>query len=200
LEDCPVASKKKVLERDCLPLKLYSVTLTTTFHIEPTKGGVMKHLSIILAIVVLCAVPAVAQNWTAEQKEVIAAVKKCNDLWSEAVMKKDMNHYVSQCEPEDTRWWSTDKGVPDDRADLSLSAKLHWPNLKSDVNHDFDPVAVRIHGNMAFIYHYDIWVQTNVDGNKSTFNRKNLWIYQKQGDKWVYIEGMSYLMDDTTVY
>ena len=53
-----------------------------------------------------------AQSWSSEQQELIAAVKRCNDGWSESIKQKKFDLFQTAC-PETASavyWYTTQKG------------------------------------------------------------------------------------------
>ena len=53
-----------------------------------------------------------AQRWSSEQQELIAAVKRCNDGWSESIKQQKFDLFQTAC-PETASavyWYTTQKG------------------------------------------------------------------------------------------
>lgn len=141
-------------------------------------------------LVTLCFVsPALAKDWSPAQQEVIDRVEWCHDRWLDAFDKKNIDVYFDACAEEDSLVWFTSNGVPSTQ-DRARRGALGWSQVKSVYWEDFYPIEVRIHGDTAFVYSVGTWVVDMTDGETNRIERRELWVYHKEGGTWRLIEGM----------
>ena len=135
-----------------------------------------------------------AQNWTAEQQEIIDLNQACWEAWNTedpAEMRRVCNEH-----PEATHWW-TPNGAPtvgwfENNGDRWVEAFL---SRSSQVYFEIIPLAVSIFDNTAQIYFWATSTEQDNDGKLTTTSRKQLNIWQKMDGRWTWIGGMTVLED-----
>jgi len=141
-------------------------------------------------VAVLCVVsPALAKDWSPAQQEVIDRVEWCYDRWLDAFDKKNVGVYFDACAEDDSLVWFTDNGAPSTQDRARRMAPV-WSRMKNVYWEDFYPLEVRIHGDTAFVYSVSTWVGEPTDGEPNRVERRELWVYHKEGGTWRLIEGM----------
>ncbi len=147
----------------------------------------MRHfMNIRVALVVLCATvfiasPLLAQEWSAAQKEVWKNVETYIDLWA----KRDLEGFLDYFHTDYSGWFNS-ASLPSDKASTRKWISHSFQTTKISV-YEVNPVAIKIHGNVAIAHYYYSFIRKDADGKES--NRSGRWtgILMKQGDKWVLI-------------
>ncbi|MGE5236922.1 MAG: YybH family protein [Acidobacteriota bacterium] len=147
----------------------------------------MKHavravgfVSVVCVLAVLAG-PAHAQEWSAVQKEVWQNVE---NYWA-LDAKGDVEGFMAYFAP-DYVGWSNDTVMPGDKATVKKFITQEY-QLSKTLIYDIKPVAIQVHGNIAFVdYYYQQMMKTS-EGKVE--NVKGRWtdILMKQGDRWVLI-------------
>ena len=134
--------------------------------------------------------PAVAKDWSAEQQEVVDRVEWCHDRFLDAFEKKNIDVYFDACAEKDSLVWFTNNGAPSTQDRGRRVAANWWGQVKEAYWEDFYPFEVRIHGDTAFVYSVSTWVSQLTDGETNRVERRELWVYHREGGTWRLIEGM----------
>lgn len=150
----------------------------------------MKYLIVILS---LALTPFMyAQNWTPEQLEILDKVKSGWTLWSEAVEKGDLDHWMDNFQPtEDFNGWWTSEGAVVDNTDFDVFAKTYLRTVKATQWEAIIPQSIRIFDNTAIIYFYSIYHSQDMDGKWSRHEQKRMEVYRKLKGKWRWTACMS---------
>jgi len=148
----------------------------------------MRTLTLALAAS-LVAVPAGAQEWSAEQQGLIDHVTMCWEIWVDALADETPNRFFDAC-PNDERahWWWTAEGVPGSAAVVRRNWKFiravddDWVSLR--------PVYVDMFGDVGVIHMYGYWRANTPDGKVVT-EAKRTEVYQRRDGRWVFIGGQN---------
>jgi ketosteroid isomerase-like protein len=135
----------------------------------------------IVCLLAVVAVPASAQEWSSIQKEVWQNVE---NYWA-LDAKGDVEGFMAYFAP-DYVGWSNDSAMPGNKATVKKFISQEY-QLSKTLVYDITPVAIQVHGDIAFVdYYYQQMVRTS-EGKVE--NVKGRWtdILQKQGDRWVLI-------------
>jgi len=137
--------------------------------------------SIILCVIVFVAPPLLAQEWSAAQKGVWKNVEAYWDLWA----KRDLEGFLSYFHTDYSGWFNR-ASLPSDKASGRKGISHSFQTIKILVR-EINPVAIKIHGNVAIAHYYFSFIRRDAEGKES--NRSGRWtdILMKQGDKWVLI-------------
>ena len=122
-----------------------------------------------------------AQEWSTEQKEVWKNVETYWDL----ARKGDIEGVLVYLH-NDFSGWNNLSPLPDDRATRVKYIKFYWPKSKSLFS-DVQPLAIKIHGNVAIVHYSYTTVSKSGDEKEKTEQGRWTDILLKQGDKWVMI-------------
>ena len=146
----------------------------------------MRSLFLIAAAFLIVA-PAAAQQWTADQQEVISQLEECWDIWLEAASEGQPDAWLDRC-TDDFRYWGDETGAPNDAAMLRrlwseiVQADEHWIELR--------PLDVRIVGDVAIVHFYGSW--NGLEGEERvTRERKRTEVFRKVDGRWLLIAGHS---------
>ena len=154
------------------------------------KGASAVFCAVLL---VLLAGSAMAQEWSAEQKEVIAHIKTCWDANVRAYQEKNSDPFFAACPCEkDAYWWVASEGAP--RQFMNLTARLTAEDLLWSIKRqnwlDLRPLSIKIDGDLALIYYYSTWIVENYRGEISQFEQKHFEVYRKKNGRWTFLGGM----------
>ena len=155
----------------------------------------MKKASVVLCalLLLLSAGSAMAQEWSAEQKEVIAQIKACWDANIRAHQDKNTDHFFAACPCEkDAYWWVTGEGAP--RQFMNLEARLtaeglYW-QMKRENWLDIRPLSIKIDGDVALFHGYSVWIIENYRGEIFQVEQKHFDVLRKKNGRWTYLGGM----------
>ena len=140
---------------------------------------------LLFAVLLLIPTSTQAQQWSAEEQEVLNHVEECFASFTEASELNDPQVWVRRCRPTDESlfWWAPNAGP------ISLEALLRdWeltlPKSKRFSSIGFEPMRIRLIDDMAFVYGYTSWYDEQEDGSLNYFHDKRLEVYRKQGGLW----------------
>lgn len=153
----------------------------------------MKKLS-FLVLVLFISFSVSAQNWTAEQKEVIEHIKSCWDGWNKAFVEKNFDFWAEVCPCENGHaYWFTNQGAPEMGIDAVKRAMnnglLSW-EMKRIKWTDLRPLSVKIDENVALVHFYAYSIIEDYKGNISQVEQKRFEVFRKKEGKWTLIGGM----------
>ena len=138
-------------------------------------------LVITLCLTLFISVQLSAQEWSDKQKEVW---KNVETYWNLDV-KRDLEGVLSYFHDDYSGWFNR-SALPSNKASTSKSF-AHFFETTKILLQEIQPVAIKIHGNMAIVHYYYSRLVKDVEGKER--NRSGRWtdILMKQGDKWLLI-------------
>jgi ketosteroid isomerase-like protein len=140
-------------------------------------------VSLLTVVVVGLALPSqlAAQEWSAEQQEVWETVQTYLDFANKGDAEGFMSYFH-----EDFLGWDRSQLVPTNKADRWLMVEHNLATRRA-VWRILKPVAIKIHGDVAIAYYYQILTLRYAEGEVRTGQSQWMDILMKQGDKWVLI-------------
>ena len=148
-------------------------------------------LSVVLILCFLFSFPLIAQNWTADQQEVLDQIKKGWSSWEEAVNAKDLNIWLDKFQPADdfTGWWTSDGGLWTLEKD-----KRTFDSWVKDVNNFYwegvQPLSIKVYGDVALAYFYSTYNMEDKTGKTTRMEDKRLEVYRKVDGIWRWSDAM----------
>ncbi len=141
----------------------------------------IKCFLVAASLILLASGQVLAQEWSAMQKEVW---KNVETYWGLEV-KGDLEGLLSYFH-EDYSGWFNRSALPGNKA-ATRDFFTHALETEKILLQDIQPVAIKIHGNIAIVHYYFSRLVKDVEGKER--NRNGRWtdILLKQGDKWVLI-------------
>lgn len=113
-------------------------------------------VALALLVGLSSATEVTAQNWSEAQQEVLDGMKRCWDLWMDAVNSGSPEAFQAQCQTDDSTFWLATDGVPaTDRGFLGrgwgveVGMDLAWLDLR--------PIHVAVDDDVAIIHFYGYW-------------------------------------------
>lgn len=152
----------------------------------------MKRFVLIVGIIgMIFSSNVFAQNWNAEQKEILERVKTGWTLWQKALLNKDLSIWLDGFEPsEDFQgWWVSDGALWNLDAD-KRTFDDYVRRIKGFYWETIHPLSIRVFDDVALIYFYVTFNEQDQNGTWSRVENKRLEIYRKQGGKWRWTDGM----------
>jgi ketosteroid isomerase-like protein len=143
--------------------------------------------SILAAMALALAAPLSAQQWTAEQQEVITQLEECWDIWVGALNEGRPDAWLDRC-TDDFRYWGDEVGAPNGSADARrtwtevMEADEYWVSLK--------PLDIRVVGDVAIMHFYGSWNGREGD-ERVTLERKRTEVFRNVNGRWLLIAGHS---------
>jgi len=122
-----------------------------------------------------------AQEWSDKQKEVWKSVEGYADMANKGDVEGFMSYFHS-----DYSGWSINDALPGNKEQVRKGVTHRFPT-RTTLLSDIQPVAIKIHGNVAIVHYY--WSRLRKDAEGKERNSSGRWtdILMKQGDKWVLI-------------
>ena len=121
------------------------------------------------------------QEWSTAQKEVW---KNVSTYWG-IMSKGDVAGFMEYFDADYVGWDNGDV-LPSNKEVTKKWVEYAYQGVKVPV-YDIKPVAIKIHGEIAFVDYYYSMVKESKDGKKSFENGRWTDILMKKGDKWVLI-------------
>ena len=142
----------------------------------------------LYAIVILCfliCLPLTAQNWTAEEQEILDQIKKDWTYWEEAVKAKDLNIWLDNVQHTDdfSGWWTSEGGL----WTLENDKRFFDEWVKSVKNYYWEgiyPLSIKVYDNFALIYFYATYNLEDNNGKTTRYEDKRLVVYRKVDGIW----------------
>lgn len=136
---------------------------------------------VVVGFFVFGSAPAFAQEWSKAQKEVWRTVEKAWELMA----KRDLDGFLSMLH-DDYSGWYYESAMPGCKETARKWGEYYYKKSKVLV-WDIKPVAIKVHGNFAFVHYYYSALYEEEKGEE-TFS-KGRWtdILKKEGDKWLLI-------------
>ena len=149
-------------------------------------------MSTVLVTIVVAALSAsapLAQQWTAEQQEVISLTQNCWEAWEE----ESTASIESAC-PDHPRavGWATSEDVPSpgwSERNLDNWATAFFPRTEP-LYMEIRPLAVEIFGDTALYHFWALWTEEGPNGEVTTWTRKQLDVWSRAEGRWQWIGGM----------
>lgn len=141
-------------------------------------------LTFLLATAI--ATPAAAQNWTAEQQEIIDFGHACWTTWA----TEDWGTYEQAC-PMDrgARYRDMAESVPSyGHRSWRPWSEAMWPHLDA-LHYEHRPIAVQVLGDVAMYYFFASYFNSDTKGDISTFTQHELAVFERRDAGWVLIGG-----------
>ena len=155
----------------------------------------MKKLFMVLPLVfLLCSFlieskPIHAEEWTAEQKEIVDWFKKYTEVAIEGDLEGIWSHFHNKFSGWDYLK-VMNEGVPYDMAWLQNSHKELYKNLKM-VLFEIEPLEIKIAGNIAIVHVNFVEKLQDSEGNEITYSGPWTSALIKQDGKWLFMSWSS---------
>jgi len=152
--------------------------------------GITKLGVLVIGVLLLVPGPSLAQQWTAEEQEIIDLNFSCWEAWA----AEDLNAVRQTCnEHPDARGWWTADGAPQvgwfeknaERWSAAFHPRGNW------IYFDIRPLSVKIFNDTAFIHFWATHTHEDSKGDTVTQTQKQLNIWQRVEGRWTWIGGMA---------
>lgn len=151
----------------------------------------MRVQTLLILGVSLFSTPLVAQEWSAEQREVLQFVDGCWEAWARSVEAHDDSIWRSACRPaENLKWWWMPDPVPETFDTLERQFAWQVENIERVVWWDVRPIAVQLAGDVAIVMLYSEGSWVGTDGEPFNFGSKRLEVFERDGSNWSFLASM----------
>lgn len=138
----------------------------------------------LTSLALLVATPAFAQQWTAEQQEVIDVIEACWDAWA----AEDLSAINATCnEHPEAVFWLTNEATPrrewPERHRDDYLAGVYWPRTDVIYN-EIQPLNVLVLDDVALVHFWALIVEEDTDGERRTIRQKRFDVYTRIGGQW----------------
>lgn len=121
------------------------------------------------------------QEWSDKQKEVWQNVETYWDLDA----KRDLEGALSYFHDDYSGWFNR-SALPSNKAS-TRKFLAHFFGTTTILLQEIQPVAIKIHGNMAIVHYYYSRLVKDVEGKERNWRGRWTDILMQQGDKWLLI-------------
>ena len=143
-----------------------------------TKGLV---ISFAAGLMMFASTALFAQEWSAPQKEVW---KNVEAYWAQDAAG-NTEGFLAYFHA-DYMGWDSGRAVPGGK-DAARKFITHGHKTSKTLVYDIQPVAIKIHGNVAFAHYHYVQIAKDEAGKAKETSGRWTDILMKQGDKWVLI-------------
>ena len=146
----------------------------------------MKTKSILKATIILCGImliwslPAIGQEWTAEQKEVWSVLEK---RWEK--MQEGNYGFIINGIHEDALMWMHDKNTPFNKPTVT-SVYERWIYWARPVKYEIKPYSIQVFGDIANVMYAYKWEAEK----KWSGHSRTLITFKKENGKWLIISSL----------
>jgi len=144
----------------------------------------------VLGFIALGSTPLFAQEWSEAQKEVWDTIKKAWELSAQ----RDLDGFLSMLH-DDYSGWYYESAMPGSKESARKWGSYYYKKTKVLV-WDIKPVAVKVHGNFAFVHYYYSLLHEEKKGEEEFSQGRWTDILKKEGDKWLLIGDHGGEMED----
>ena len=144
----------------------------------------IKSIFIVLCLTLLSSAQLFGQEWSEEQKEVWNTVETYMGLSAKGDLEGFMGYFH-----DDYSGWSNQDALPGNKASTRKFLS-HIFKARKILVQDLQPVAIKIHSNVAIVQYYYTRILKDAEGKEKNVSGRWTDILLKQGDKW-YIIGDS---------
>ena len=141
----------------------------------------VNSLVITLCLTLFISVQLSAQEWSDKQKEVWKNLEARDDLANKGDVEGFLSYFHS-----DFSGWSINDALPRNKEQVRKRVTHRFPTGTTLLS-DMQPVAIKIHGNVAIVHFYYSGLRKDVEGKERNISGRWTEILMKQGDKWVLI-------------
>jgi ketosteroid isomerase-like protein len=146
----------------------------------------MKRFTIVLfvlaAFILLASMQVFAQEWSAAQKDVWKNVEAYTALGMEKNLEGFLEYFHT-----DYCGWEYGDPMPTDKSDVRRFLEHTGWKTRTILTYDVKPVAIKIHGDVAFVHYYYTTIYKDAEGKEKSSAGRWTDILMKQGNKWVMI-------------
>ena len=132
-------------------------------------------------LMMFASLPLFAQEWSAPQKEVWKNVEAYWALDAAGNTEGFLAYFHA-----DYMGWDNGRAVPAGK-DVARKFITHGHKTSKTLVYDIQPVAIKIHGNVAFAHYHYVQITKDEAGKEKESSGRWTDILTKQGDKWVMI-------------
>jgi len=136
---------------------------------------------LIVVLALMLSASAMAQEWTAEQKEVWENVEAYWDYGAQHDLDGMLSYFH-----DDYLGWSTSSPLPDGKAEVRKWASHQFATTTA-VLHTIQPVGIVIHGDIAIVHYYYSDLEKDAKDEEKYSQGRWTDILKKQGDRWLLI-------------
>ena len=141
----------------------------------------IRNLIAVLIFTLAASAPLAAQEWSAEQKEVLKSV----EAFCDAYIRADVEETMSYFHP-DWRGWNYAEGLPKDYASQRKIVE-YFLDKYTLVSMDVQPVLIQVHANTAIAHFYYRNILRDAAGTDIISSGPWSFTMLKQNNKWVFL-------------
>jgi ketosteroid isomerase-like protein len=145
----------------------------------------LKSISFVRAV--LCfflpaSMPLCAQEWSSAQKDIWKNVETYTALGVERNVEGFLEYFHN-----DYCGWDYEDALPVNKVDLRNYLENSDWKMRKILYYDIKPVAIKIHGDIAFVHYYFAMLIKDGEGKEKSVSGRWTDILMKQGNKWFLI-------------
>jgi ketosteroid isomerase-like protein len=146
----------------------------------------MRSVLMLASATCLAVLPVDAQEWGAEQQELIDHVQRCWETWQGGFDK-----WQEACPHAENRvWWFTAENVPKTEWSNFAEAAQYFMDSEQTLFFEHRPLHVAMHGDVAIYAYWVMYAARDGSGQVANYMQKRLEAFRKVGGRWMFIAGM----------
>jgi len=150
----------------------------------------MRQLSRLVALAIgtllLVPGPTLAQQWSAEEQEVLDQLAECWDIWMEGTESGSPDRWMEMCAVPELTYWGAQDGAPLNNDftrrnwDMAMASDLGWVDIR--------PVSLTLMDDIAVLHFYGLWRAPASEGEQVT-EAKRTEVFRRIDGRWKMISG-----------
>jgi len=150
----------------------------------------MTRTACVCALLMAWSTSGSAQSWSREQLELIAAVERCNDGWSESIKHKKFELFQTACpETASAMYWYTNAQKPVKYEQATGAWRGSADANRSATWADLQPIVIQIDGDLGLIYYSVVWTVEPNAGDRRQSPTRRLTVFRRVGQRWLMAGG-----------
>ena len=143
---------------------------------------------LVLAIALLLPASTQAQQWSAEEQEVLDHLVECWDIWVEGTKSGSPERWTSECSTPEQTYWPSANGAPSYNEHERI--RRNWETFSRNYPGwvEIRPVSLTVIDDIAVLHFYGSWRVRTADGE--TINEaKRTEVFRRIDGRWKLIAG-----------
>lgn len=147
---------------------------------------------LVLGFLLLMPEPLLAQEWTAAQQEVWAAIEHCWDLWDH---QHDAEAFQRECWHDRATFWISSEAAPFRKEWPARVAPRFFFNHVVDEEYRLWPLSIEIFGDAVVVNYIAHYITMLDDGTQERSGQKRTETLVRVNDRWVTVGVHATILD-----
>jgi len=143
--------------------------------------------------------PSLAQQWSAEEQEVLDQLAECWDIWMEGIGSGSPERWLAECATPELTYWPAQDGAPLNNEytrrnwDMAAATDLGWVDIR--------PVSLTVVEDIAVLHFYGSWKAQAPEGERVTESKRTE-VFRRIDGRWKLMAGHGTMVspEDAALY